>query len=564
MSILHQNGNRVSSSTTIKKLNKISEVLLMKHFFFVSLLALLSTAFANSKTAFQYDNNKDGIVDSTYYYDKNGFYQFKRDINYDGRIDHTKSFKISTSTYIEKQDLNFDGSFEVKKVAKVKSDEVKYSLYKLKNNSYRLVDTYSLPTLQTKSHNTEDDCNYVTRNNTISDINEFVSKFDASLSKANNDFHIVENYEVHKSCVKQFGKKGFKRILQDANQKGYSCLSKLAKESVNSKNQIELFNLLNKMDSALKSNTWNVKIICNDKESFKKDQNSRKSDALAQATYTDTTYKGYKHPLISISPHLKTGFFGNISKDEMTTVLFHEMLHNYGYTHGDGMDLAYGCEVCCFPGEFSKKAQKSACNVCKGDYKKGILSKDYMKDIAQLGYYSKLNTAKTYFADNFRKFGNDSKYRAAFLTSLLNSHPNLLKHLNKKHPDITESYDKDLYKKIKNQEYHSHNNDYLDEQAKIASQLVSSIFFSRDKNKIISALDGLSPRNILQVYDRHSSHRVYPGGFKLLSDIEVIIRMALRKEKDPQLRGIYASRLIQIDHAFKNRNSSNSKMLSSF
>lgn len=535
----------------------------MKHFFFLILLISNSVIIAKSKTAFQYDNNKDGKIDSTYFYNSKGIYKFERDINYDGKIDHTKKYQLSSKVYEERLDKDFDGKFEIKKVARIFEDNIQLKTYKLKKTNYVLLETKSIPILESKSNNIHDDCNYVTRSSVISEISEFVSKFDDSLSKANDGFHYMENYEVHKSCVKQFGKKGFKKILRDANKKGYSCLSKLATESVNSKKQTELFNLLNRMDSAIKSNTWNVKILCNDKEAFKKNEKSRKPDTLAFATSRDVTYKGHKHPLISISPHLKTGFFGNISRDEMTTVLFHEMIHNFGYSHGDGTDMAYGCEVCCFPGEFSKKAQQSACNVCKGEYSDN-LSPDYMKDIAQLGLYSKTNTAKTYFADNFRSIPNTSEYRAAFITTFLNSHPNLMKHIHKIHPEITEKYNKDLNKKIENTEYTSHNSEFLDSQAKAAAELVSGIYFSRDKKKIKDALDKIYPSDILKIYDRHSSHRVYPGGFQLLSDIELLLKMALRQEKDPELRGIYAARLFSIDRAYKKLSESKSKGISSF
>ncbi|WP_034721766.1 hypothetical protein [Bacteriovorax sp. DB6_IX] len=516
----------------------------MKHFFLISILSLQIQA--TDKKAYQYDNNADGKIDSTYFYNQSGFLSFERDRNYDGKIDHKKEYQQKSSLYTELQDTNFDGDFDKEIIAKIQDQKVlvtEYSLTPVKS----IIREYQYDLVQTAN----DDCQYIDRSHVLNEINDFVKKFDGTLKKVNSDLLGLENFLIHNSCKKNFGKKNLSKIISNATRQGLSCLTKLAKQSKNSKKQVELFNLLNRMDSSLKDNSWQVNVLCNDKEYFKKDDSSRSSDAMAAATTQPGTFRGTPHPLITINPSLKTGFFGSTDTEEMTSVFFHEMLHNYGYNHQEGYDIVYGCEVCCFPREFNKNSQKTACNVCKGDYSSKT-SEEYMKDIALLGHFSKTNPAKEYFADHYKDLKNNRTMRASFMTAILNMHPEMLTELHKKYPDITDSFDKEVAKEMKSKQYYDNTSELVRSQSKVTAEIIGSIFFERDKTKIKSALKKLKVANLPYIRTRHTSmtNKNHPGGFQLLSDIEVLLKMARRGEKDKELRRLYTSALLKIDHSF--------------
>jgi len=526
----------------------------MKHFFFILFMTISSQSFAKDKTAYQYDNNKDGKVDSTYFYDKSGFIKFERDRNYDSKIDHSKLYNSTNSIYKEKKDTNFDGKFDYLKIAQRENDQFYVKEYTVVKGIKTLINQYQVPIVQVK----DDNCNYIDRSNILNEISSFVEKFDKTLSKANDDFYSIENFQIHKSCKKQFGKKTISKVISNATKQGLSCLTKIAKEEKKSKKQIELFNLLNRMDSALKDNSWNVTVMCNNTKYFKKNEETKKSDALAAATAGPGIFQGVPHPVISISPHLKTGWGSNISKDELTSVFFHEMLHNYGYTHQDGIDTVYGCEVCCFPKNFKKESITAACNVCKGNYS-GELDKKYIKDSAILGHYSSTITAKEFFSNNYKKLENSSHIRASFMTAIMNMHPEMLNKLNSKYPDVTKEFHKELNREMNSKKGHNSQNQLVDKQSKIAATLIGDIFFEKDKEQIIKTLNKLEVDELPYAPSRYSSmtNRQHPGGLKLLTDVEVLIKMALRSEEDPKLKELYSLKLWDIDRAFKNYSKSN-------
>jgi hypothetical protein len=80
---------------------------------------------------------------------------------------------------------------------------------------------------------------------------------------------------------------------------------------------------------------------------------------------TDPNSKDF--PSIAIPPEL----FLEATKDERETKskLFHELFHNLGYKHGEGIDFPYLCDSCCFPdkGLSANDALKArTCEMCAG------------------------------------------------------------------------------------------------------------------------------------------------------------------------------------------------------
>ncbi len=517
-------------------------MLIMKYSAIIFFILFSKITYSSQYRAFQYDNNKDKKTDATHYYSKSQIVLIERDKNYDGQIDFKRNYQVNGYIYTDELDTNYDNVFDTIRKVSLSLKSLKVENYIRKNNQLKLISEYKLPIIQS----IKEDCNYINRDNVLNEITSFVEKFDKTLRKSNNGTSSISNYKIDQSCISNFGKKTFSKVITEANKIGLSCLTKLAKEEIKSKNQIELFNLLNIMDSSLKSNTWNVTIDCSDKKGFNDGKDNRKHGALAKASTGPIKHNNYSHPFISINPYKKTGLFGNISKKELTSVVFHEMIHNYGYTHGSGIDMAYGCEVCCFPNEFPKKARKYGCNVCKGDYTSDKDSK-YVKDISLLSFHSKLVTGKELFSRNYKEFKNNKETQASFIASTMNFGPELIYELQKQTSAVTKSYDEDLLRKIEGLKFYKHGNKTLALEAKKSATLLSSIFFSKNKNDILKALNSIKYREISYIPTRHASLRSYPGGNSLLTNIETSLQMALKSERDPELRRAYLSKLYLID-----------------
>ncbi|MBC7429753.1 MAG: hypothetical protein H7336_14145 [Bacteriovorax sp.] len=108
-----------------------------------------------------------------------------------------------------------------------------------------------------------------------------------------------------------------------------------------------------------------------------------------------------RHPYLWLGPNIT-----KLIKDdpmELKATIFHEMLHNCGYTHSEGMEIPYTCEQCCFSNDLSADRKKSACNICGGKYSNEE-DPAYIKD---LFHWSKLHLS----------WGNDMRQRV-YLTSM--------------------------------------------------------------------------------------------------------------------------------------------------
>lgn len=85
-----------------------------------------------------------------------------------------------------------------------------------------------------------------------------------------------------------------------------------------------------------------------------------------------------RHPYLWLGPEMS-----NLSKSnpsELKAIIFHEMLHNCGHTHSEGIEITYTCEQCCFADEISEDLRKSACNICGGKYSDEN-DPNYIKDL---------------------------------------------------------------------------------------------------------------------------------------------------------------------------------------
>lgn len=85
-----------------------------------------------------------------------------------------------------------------------------------------------------------------------------------------------------------------------------------------------------------------------------------------------------RHPYLWLGPRLSELVQSN--PNELRAIMFHEMIHNCGYLHSEGLEIAYTCEECCFNKKLPLDKKESACRICAGKYENEF-SLDYQKDL---------------------------------------------------------------------------------------------------------------------------------------------------------------------------------------
>lgn len=74
-----------------------------------------------------------------------------------------------------------------------------------------------------------------------------------------------------------------------------------------------------------------------------------------------------RHPYLWLGPRLKNLLQND--PNELKSMVFHEMIHNCGYLHSEGIEAAYTCEDCCFNKNLASDKKEIACRICGGAYK---------------------------------------------------------------------------------------------------------------------------------------------------------------------------------------------------
>lgn len=85
-----------------------------------------------------------------------------------------------------------------------------------------------------------------------------------------------------------------------------------------------------------------------------------------------------RHPYLWLGPKLPDLYRHN--PQELKSIIFHEMIHNCGYLHSEGLEIAYTCEECCFNKILPSDRKDSACRICSGKYENEF-SLDYQRDL---------------------------------------------------------------------------------------------------------------------------------------------------------------------------------------
>ena len=344
---------------------------------------LVSSVFGKT---FEFDQNSDGKADFHISYEGERIKSKKVDFNLDGKFDYIQTFHVEDFTFITKIDSNFDGVFELEKRAKIVGSKVVVKTYGLKGKTLEFKSEESVELLQAQVK----DC-VQRRDQTITFFENFTNSFAQILNHSRDDFTNIDfNLSIHKSCYKNFSSKDFNEHAKETVKRGMSCLATLASKHKNTPKRIELFNLLDMFKIHYESGAANTEIACGDE--------SLKWEGVA-AVGSTVPYKGYgehqlNHPFVILNPNFKSGFWGGVKSgsysfedEEFRGRIFHEMIHNMGYTHDVGLDMAYACEGCCFSeGKLRDRNivddGNVACRLCAGDYGSNT-DERYMEDLAK-------------------------------------------------------------------------------------------------------------------------------------------------------------------------------------
>ncbi|EPZ52123.1 hypothetical protein M902_2414 [Bacteriovorax sp. BAL6_X] len=377
---------------------------------YLKFLILLTLSFfsilarAEDRQVFEFDDNKDGKVDNIFRYKNHRLVEHLNDRNYDGKFDYQMKV-VGELTTIE-SDNNFDLNFDrVELIEKLEKESI-YKLYRIENGKRILAIEKRIQNIQHSE--AVNMCSYESFLNSISSLDNLISDFDPILEKLNNGFYeFTPGVKIHKSCLDNFGNDNFETLMRNSLDKGMSCLSELGTNNKETGAKGEIANIINLLNIQLSGKVKPTSIMCNQKD-YSWD------GTIAFASVGSNRHKSYgvNGPFISLNPKMKSGFLNSIKngppKDELEGVVFHELLHNLGYRHGHGVDVSYGCEVCCFSD--NKSAKASACNICLGAYDpKNEIDPNYLRDMATLSSETGLVSAEIFIYKNISRIPVNQK-----------------------------------------------------------------------------------------------------------------------------------------------------------
>lgn len=361
------------------------------------LLSFFSLSALAQERKFEFDDNGDGIIDSIYRYEGGVLVEHLNDRNYDQKFDY--QLKVSGPITIIEIDNNFDAKFDRFEEIKNRGNESDYTVYKIINGKKELLHHKIITNVEERDN--FGPCEYDQYLDGIETLERFTSDFRFVVSEMNGGFSPdISGLRVHKSCFKNFKEEKFSKMLTNAVNDGLACLTEIAKENTQETMKGEIFNLINHFKIQMSGEVKPISLICHEK----KHKWSEGEIAHASINMTKATGLDIEHPYVSLNPKMKKSFFGGIKNGpptaELEGIIFHEMIHNFGYMHGVGVDITYGCEVCCFSG--NSRAKKSACNICVSNYKDEYDPK-YLMDVAQMSRETRLASGEIFFYKNLAK-----------------------------------------------------------------------------------------------------------------------------------------------------------------
>ena len=381
----------------------------------------LNTKVAGDSKVIYLDDNNDKKVDLIETYKKNVLVKKEQDLNFDGIMDETTDYfygvpENKPSVIVTNKDRKSKIYRNEKLKLIIKTTEIDTN----GDGKYDKTITENFPLIQHA-----DDCTGVCMEEPKIVPKKTVVFSEQILKIADNkkDNQYVENklgYNIHKSCIDNYGQADFSNIVTKSMKNGLACLEDLAKKNTLNSPQgpngaLNNYEGLNRL---LEKNK--VTIVCNEQGY------DWEGTAGHASTHPGQKIKGLgvEHPFISINPKnpdIKGKPTGS-EVAEMTETIFHEQLHNLGILHGKDVEYPYACETCCLrTAEEFEGTKAAACKICSGRYDvtKGT-SEQYLKDLLDWGQKS-YDTTKAENAIHSYQLENPKNLWAASLAAQANA-----------------------------------------------------------------------------------------------------------------------------------------------
>lgn len=349
----------------------------------------LNTKVSGDTKVVYLDDNNDKKVDLIETYKKNVLVKKEQDLNFDGVMDETTDYfygvpENKPSVVVTNKDRQSKIYRNEKLKLIIKTTEIDTN----GDGKYDKTITENFPLVQ----HTENCTGVCSEGPKI--VPEKTVVFSEQVLKIvdnKKDSQYVENklgYNIHKSCLDNYGQVDFSNIVTESMTKGLACLEDLAKKNTKDspKGPNGALNNYEGLNRLLEKSK--VTIVCNEQGY------DWEGTAGHASTHADEKIKelGVGHPFISINPKNPDIKGKPTGKEvaEMTETIFHEQLHNLGILHGKDVEYPYACETCCLsPNEEFEGTKAAACKICSGQYDvtKGT-SEQYLKDLVDWGQKS--------------------------------------------------------------------------------------------------------------------------------------------------------------------------------
>ncbi|MFG1498884.1 hypothetical protein ABMA70_01660 [Halobacteriovorax sp. XZX-3] len=331
---------------------------------FIIVLSLFFNTYAAQKLRHKkIDINKDGKIDRIEISLGKKIVEIQEDRNGDGKFEFITKFNLKEIYKQTLQDTNGDGKID-RRVSYRKLNDSQFQATIEVDKDFDGV--FEIKYKNTQSLIQKQECHLPQSKSVIGELSALVNKVSASFDDGflPTDF----GYRIENACLSKWGQ-DFPNFLKSSIHDGIACLKELGKDI---KNPVGSTRIAYDLEQLLSKNE--VTVMCTDRA----DDMKYWEGTLAYASVSEKTQDAYggkvKHPYMAINPGQPTSLEftpeGDAERNELRKTLFHEQLHNLGYSHGEGFEFSYACEDCClsYNSDDEKARVEAACRVCRGDY----------------------------------------------------------------------------------------------------------------------------------------------------------------------------------------------------
>jgi hypothetical protein len=226
------------------------------------------------------------------------------------------------------------------------------------------------------------------------DFNKMLDQLSAGVSKTtlkDGFYQTSYNLKIDADCTSRMKIADLEKFYRNTMAEGTACLDRLTKSGVGNLGSVNNACLM----KLFEDKTNPPKLLCGGWPFGK--------EIFAVGSFPGSSKR---HPYLWLGTEIVKLY--KAKPLELKATIFHEMLHNCGFTHSEGMEIAYTCEQCCFADDITKDQKQSACNICGGKYSSEADPKyiaelfqwsrpypNWSNDMRQQVYLTALNTKKS-------------------------------------------------------------------------------------------------------------------------------------------------------------------------